>query len=103
MRAKCYCLPAASIFVTNMVRRRIAVPDIDLESDQTTPDILLVFRGERPAVLNQHQILEVPPIMPEEEELQAAAVGLGQEDSRGGTITSSTSAVDNTLKSGKRK
>ena len=97
MRAKCYCLPAASIFVTNMAKRRSAVPDIDLESDQTTTDILLVFRGERPAVSNQHQILEVPPIRPEKEEQHAAAVGLGQEDSRGGTITSSTTAVDNNL------
>ena len=54
--------------MTNMAKRRSAVPDIDLESDQTTTDILLVFRGERPAVTNQHQILEVLPIMPEEEE-----------------------------------
>ena len=77
------------------------MPDIDLESDQTTTDILLVVRGERPAVTNQYQILKVPPTTPEEEEQQAAAVGLGQEDSRGGTITSSTTAVDNTLKSSK--
>ena len=68
LHAKCYCLPTASIFVTNMARKGIAVPDIDLESDQTTTDILLVFRGERPAVPHQHLILEVLPIMPEEEE-----------------------------------
>ena len=75
-----------------MARRRFAIPDEELESDQPTTDRLLVFRRVRPVVPNQYQALEVPPIMPMEEEQQAAAVGLGP---------SSTATVDNTVKSGK--